>query len=137
MRITLAAIALAASLTPALAVDFTAPLLNPDGIPYKKCVKPDPDDARACAKDGFVDQSLGRFIADALNLVDPSVTNEGIVSRGLLALKVRDAKNLELTATERDVIKAALLSSYSKAGNAPVAIVTALKVIDPAAVTEK
>lgn len=122
---------------PARAIDFTAPLLNPDGQAYKKCVKPDPDNPVQCARDGFVDQTLGRFVSDALNVVDQSVTNEGIVSRGLLALKIKDARDIDLTAAERDVIRAALLASYAKAGNQPVAIVNALKVIDPAAVGGK
>jgi hypothetical protein len=139
MRIAFAFVAIAVSLfaTPASAIDFTAPLINPDGVPYKKCVKPDPDDARQCAKDGYVDQTLGRFVADALNIVDPSVTNEGIVSRGLLALKVRDAANLDLSDKERDVIKAAVLASYAKAGTQPTVIVTVLKIIDPASTREK
>ncbi len=58
------------------------------------------------------------------------------MSRGLLAIKVKSAKDMELTDVQRDVAKAALLNSL-KNGNFPVAIVQALKIIDPAAVKDK
>lgn len=136
---TLAAIVIAATMTgtPVSAIDFTQALINPDGQPYKRCAKPDPGNPAQCAKDGFVDQTLGRLVIDALNIIDQSLGNDGIVARGLLAFKVRDAHDLELTDKERDTIKAALLASYTKAGVTPTAIVQALRVIDPAAVKEK
>ena len=131
---------LIACVMPAHAIDFTAPLLNEDGKPYEKCAKFEPakqdqPGAQPICKE-TVSITLGQFVFDALNVPEQGLTNEGIVSRGLLAIKVKSAKDMELTDVQRDVAKAALLNSL-KNGNFPVAIVQALKIIDPAAVKDK
>ena len=126
--------------TQAAATDFTAPLLNEEGKPFSICRKYDfpgiatgaPTGPKQCVEE--VPLSIGQTIFDALNQPEKSLTNDGIVSRGLLALKVREAKDLELTASERDAVKAAMFSALQSLGYKPVAIVQVLKVIDPAAV---
>lgn len=134
MRVTALVAAMLLLTVNARATDFTVPLLNEDGKPYEKCLKMDPAQPGQCVDKQQI--TLGRFLFDALNVSEPGLTNEGIVSRGLLALKVRDAKDLDLTDVQRDVAKAALFNS-TKSGNFPVAIVQALKVIDPAALGGK
>lgn len=129
------ALALAVITAPARAIDFSATMLNPDGQAYKRCSKPDDKNPNACIE--WVDQTLGRFVAEALNIIDQSLGNEGIIVRGLLADKVRGAREIDLDDKQRDVIKAALLASYSKANITPTAIVQALKSIDPAALKDK
>lgn len=135
-KIILAALAVTLA-SPALAIDFTAPLLNPDGIAYRRCVKPDQENPNQCARDGFVDQTLGAFIADALNVTDPGAKADGIVARGRLALKIRQAHDLDLSASERDLIKEAFTRAYAAGAASAVSIVQALSVIDPAALKDK
>ena len=81
--------------TQAAATDFTAPLLNEEGKPVSICRKYDfpgiatgaPTGPKQCVEE--VPLSIGQTIFDALNQPEKSLTNDGIVSRGLLALKVR------------------------------------------------
>jgi len=121
------------SIAGAHAADFTAPLLNETGKPFTVCIRYDPPSgpSKACAEETPL--SVGQAIFDALNQPE-SLTNDGVIARGNLALKIREAKDLEITANERDVIKAALFSAVQKLGYRPVAVVQVLKIIDPAAV---
>lgn len=117
---------------PALAVDFTAPLLNEDGRPYERCVGPPrPDTRDPCEKTAL---TLGQFVYDALNTNDTPMKPDEIVSRGTLAIKVKTARDLELSKEQRDLITTALFGSKS---SFPVAIVQALRIIDPAAARDR
>jgi len=133
MRATIFAALLVAA-SPAVAADFSQPVASEEGPPYVECAKPDPADAAKCSQTRPL--TLGHMIANALNAPTQGLRPEEIVARGLLALKVRDAKELKLDDKERDLAKAALFAAVDKLGYKPVAVVQALKVIDPAAVKE-
>lgn len=143
MRFTFAA-ALAVALFaagPAAAIDFTTPVLKEDGQPFTRCAEFDAQTnapaggSPRCLREEAL--TLGQLLFDALNAPESGLTNDGIVARGLLALKVRGAKDLELDDRQRDVAKAVLFSAVAKLGYKPVAIVRALELIDPAAVKGK
>jgi len=127
----IAAATLALLAVPAAAADFTQPVMSESGIPYIECSKADVADAGKCLSYG--DLTLGHMIANALNAPAAGLKPEEIVGRGLLALKVRDAKDAELDDKERDLVKAALFAAVEKLSYKPVAVVQVLKVIDPAA----
>jgi len=132
MKSVLVAAALAVALvTPALAVDFSAPVTKEDGEPYMECLKPDPANANNCLAP-TVPMTLGHMVANALNVPAPGLKNDVIVARGLLAMKIREARSVDLTAQERDLIKACLFESVERLSYRPVAVVQALRAIDPA-----
>lgn len=136
MRLTrLAAVAAACIISSgAYAADFTQAVENEDGKAFTRCTEftpTAPGIPPTCAHE--VPTTLGQVIFDALNVPDQGLTNEGIVSRGLLALRVRDAKALELSDKERDVVKSSLYAAVQRLGYRPVLVVKVLQVIDPPA----
>src|SRR5215469_6221707 len=130
--VTTGALLFALAAAPAAAADFTQGVPSESGQPYAECARTDPGDAARCVETHPL--TLGHMIANALNAPVAGLKPEEIVARGLLALKVRDAKDLELDDKERDLAKAALFAAVDKLGYKPVAVVQVLKVIDPAAV---
>jgi len=126
------ALMLATFVAPAAAADFTQLVPSENGQPYVECVKNEPGDPGRCVETQSL--TLGHMIANALNAPAQGLKPEEIVARGLLVLKVRDAKDLELDDKERDLVKAAMFAAVEKLGYKPVAVVQVLKVIDPAAV---
>jgi hypothetical protein len=134
----LATIAAVITATAAHAIDFETLILNEDGKPYTNCVRfdaPKGDQAagpRVCAEEAQI--TLGQFVFDALNMPDQSVAATDVVARGSLALRIKSEKKFDLNDKERDLAKSVLLASVGKMGNRPVAVVQALRFIDPAAV---
>lgn len=121
----------------ASAIDFTKPLLNEDGVAFTVCLKYDPAVGQQVRCIEETSLTLGRMVFEALNVAEASTPPDAIVARGLLALKVRDAKDLDLDDKQRDLIKTALFAAAQKLGYKPVVIVQALRVIDPASVKER
>lgn len=131
-----AALALAATCSAAFAVDFSQPVNSETGQPYQECVKPDPVKPAECPG-GLTSMTLGHMVSGALNVVDQGAKNDDVVFRGLLALKVREAHEIDLNARERDAITKAMFAAGTTLGYRPVAIVQALHEIDPAALKDK
>lgn len=134
-----AALVFLCSSTSASAIDFTKPLLNEEGVAFTVCVKYDIM-ALGQQTGRCIDETpltLGRMVFEALNVAEASTPPDAIVARGLLALKVREAKDLDLDDKQRDLIKTSLFAAAQKLGYKPVVIVQALRIIDPASVKDR
>lgn len=89
--------------TPALAVDFSTPLLGQNGTPPVECVQLSKDRTK-CDKEA--DLTLGLLARFALDLPEPNLTLSDITKRGSLAEKIRNASgNVDLTLDEATLIR--------------------------------
>ena len=107
-------------------IDFSTVMLNLGGKPYQDCnasdVKADPPKCIA-----YVDLTLGRMCANALNAGDRNLKLQDLVSRGLLAKKLFAGGKVTLGVDDIALIKTALGSS----GYQPNSIAEAVAIIDP------
>lgn len=115
--------------TPALALDFSQPVLNLDGTPGMVCAEPDKTDPRKCFREEPL--TIGRIVATALltKAPDDKADIVEIAKRGDLAARIYNGKEpVGLTAEDVVLIKSRLpLTQY----NAYV-LAQVLKAIDPA-----
>ncbi len=100
--------------SPALAVDFSQPLINPeDGKPFCDTVLKEGEE---CAPDKIL--TLGRLAKIALYFNDQSTDGEMKYKRGELAQSLTGATDVKLKKEEREMIKAmigkALPTLYTK-----------------------
>lgn len=109
------------------AIDFTAPILTTDGNPYTTCAAVS-DDGKKCLKADRV--TLGLLASSALGLPDKSLSLDEQVKRGLLAIKVKNAKAATLTSEEISLIK----KQIATIGLGTVEVVRAVQMLDPAAI---
>ena len=106
-------------------IDMTTPLVDEVGKPMKdpfEASKDDPD----CTKCAVL--TLGHAVAHALFFPEKGETLSGDQkwARGVLAQRVRDAKDAELTSEEITVIKAALAKVFGG-----IVLVQAYPLLDP------
>lgn len=114
----------------AASIDFSAVLTDQDGNPISDCVRWDgaAQPPRCLAE---VPMTLGRIAANGLNAQEPNLTPQQTVARGMLALRVYQAKGpIEIEAADVDLIKTMIV----KAGYRPLVVVAAFKLLDPASV---
>lgn len=110
---------------PAVAADFSSVITDPDGKPFPSCSDPKlaecakPFTLGAAASAALLTQSLG----------DERMTAEQKVSRAALALKVRDAGQLDLKAEDVAMIKDAVGKAYQ-----PLVVYRVFGLVDPASV---
>lgn len=108
--------------SPAMAIDWDAPVLSPDGKPISDCETEHPD----CGKIA----TLGRIASAALFAQFPdeqSITGEEKFRRGTLAMKIMDEKNFTPQAEDLLRIKTAVAKGYS-----PLIVLRIWTAIDPA-----
>jgi hypothetical protein len=93
MRAWFLAVGLIAVSLPAYAIeiDLGATINSPDGSPYQDCDKQSKGTPSVCEK--WVDLTLGRLAAAAVDRSEPNLTPQELVQRGLLAIKIRKALN--------------------------------------------
>ena len=113
-------------------IDMTTPLHNLDGSVAKDTFQQQADDPK-CERCGPL--TLGQVVSYALFM--PSDEDKGLApdqkfARGALAMRVRDAKNAELSAEEIAVIKKCIGRSFS-----PLIIAETFPMLDPNAVPPK
>lgn len=107
--------------TPALAADFTAPILDFDNGPASACPASEP----ACGKvltlsDVSVASLMGVFPDER------DLNGDEKVKRFALAMRVRNAKDITLTAEEISLLKRLIGKSYG-----PLVVGRAWPMIDP------
>jgi hypothetical protein len=127
MKFRFALVAMAASVTPALAVDFGAVLKDRDGNPYLDCVRTDPV-TQACRE--TTPMTLGRLVSAALDKSDAGVKWAERTKVGKLQEKVLSGSDVALDASEILMIEAAL----EKGDYRNFAILQVAKLLDPASI---
>lgn len=105
-------------------VDFTQVLRGPDG-PFKDCRRN--DDAGKCIE--YVDLTLGRLCINAAALPDRNASIADQTSHGRLAMRLLDAKEVDLTAEEIKFLK----DQIAKLGYNSIVVYQAVKLLDPVA----
>ncbi len=92
----------------AKSIDFTSPIISPDGTPYRECITP-ADNGAGCAKDGLRAITLGAIVSAVLSRPqtahETALTLDEQVKRGTLALRLRAAKDATVTIEERSLIE--------------------------------
>lgn len=111
----------------ALALDFTAPLTDFDGKPIPNCPTPAPCDKVLMLGDAA---AIALLAPDAPN--GPQTAGDEKVKRFQLALKIRGAKDVKLSAEETALIKAQIAKDYP-----PLIVGRAWALLDPAAAPAK
>ena len=116
------------SILPSAAADFSAVIQDADGKPMAKCSENTP----ACA----VPTTLGDVASAALFATFPDendarnpLSAAEKVKRAALALRIRSAGNVDMTAEETALIKSVVGKAYS-----PIIVYRAWALLDPASV---
>lgn len=107
--------------SPAMAIDWSAPVLSPDGKPIADCEVDHPD----CGKIA----TLGKIASTALFMQFPdeqSITGEEKFRRGALAMRIMDDKDYPLQAEDILRVKTAVAKGYS-----PLIVLRVWTAIDP------
>lgn len=103
-------------------IDFTKVLTGPDG-PFKECKKQ--DDAGKCIKQ--IDLTLGLLCLTAAAMPDRGASLADQVAHGRLAMKLLDAKMMELSSDDVTFLK----SQIAKLGYNTMAVYQATRLLDP------
>jgi len=118
MRAWFLAVGLIAVSLPAYAVEINlaATINSPDGSPFQDCDKQSRGTPSVCEK--WVDLTLGRLAAAAVDRNEPNLTPQELVQRGWLAMKIRKSLNdpmklrggkIDVDRKELDLIKSQVL----------------------------
>jgi hypothetical protein len=104
-------------------IDFTKVIIGPEG-PFKECKRHD-DASPKCLEE--TDLTLGRMCIAAAAMPDKGVSAVDQISHGRMAMKLLDAKQMELGPDDITFLKGAI----AKLGYNTMAVYQASKLLDP------
>lgn len=122
-------VALGLLISPALAdetprkIDFSKVLVGPDG-PFKDCKKQDENTGKCLEQTGL---TLGRLCLTAAAMPDKSSSLADQVAHGKLAMKLVDAREVELSVDDVKFLK----DQIGKLGYNAMAVYQAVRLLDP------